>query len=124
MGRSRMSLYRSGASNMRKLLLLLLISAPLFGQYSYQRTITISHTVTQNTNVFAANVVAWAGNNWESNVALMNRCVLSLANRSPNGPSQAYVYFAETAAQLLAAQTPAYVLTNGSVAAAAFGVPS
>ena len=100
------------------------MQADVAGPVSNAAPGAVTTTVTQNTNVFASNVVAWAGNNWESNVALMNRCVLSLANRSPNGPSQAYVYFAETAAQLLAAQTPAYVLTNGSVAAAAFGVPS
>ncbi len=83
----------------------------------------VTTTITQNANVFASNPIAWSGSNWESNQGLLNRCVLSLANRSPNGPAQSYVYFAETAQQLLAAQTPAYQLTNGAVAATEFSSP-
>ena len=84
---------------------------------------TVTTAITQNAGVFCSNVTAWSGANWESNVALMNRTLLSLASRSPNGPSQAYVYFAETAGQLLAAETPPYVLTNGPVTANASGNP-
>ena len=83
----------------------------------------VSITVTQNVGVFVSNVVAWAGANYESNGQLVERALLSLASRSPNGPSQAYVYFAETAGQLLAAATPAYVLTNGPVLATSFSNP-
>lgn len=83
----------------------------------------VTTAVTQNAGVVVGNVSAWAGSNWESNVALMDRTLLSLAARSPNGPSQAYVYFAETAAQLLAEQTPPYTLTNGPVSATASGNP-
>lgn len=78
---------------------------------------TVTTTVTQNANLFCTNLIGWSGTNWESNQAYLARTLLSLAAQSPNGPSQAYVYFAETAGQLLAAQTPAYVLTNGPVQA-------
>lgn len=83
----------------------------------------VTTTVTQNAGVFASNVVSWAGSNWESNTALSTRCTLKLAAASPNGPSQAYVYFAETAAQLLALQSPPYTLTNGPVVADEFANP-
>jgi hypothetical protein len=83
----------------------------------------VSIAVTQNVGVFVSNVVAWAGAGWESNQALVRRSLLSLASRSPNGPSQAYVYFAESAVPLLAEQVPPYVLTNGPVRATAVSVP-
>lgn len=78
---------------------------------------SVNVAVTQNAGVFIDNVSPWAGANFESNQALVNRTVLSMASRSPNGPGQAYVYFAETAVQLLAAATPPYTLTNGPVLA-------
>ena len=84
---------------------------------------SVTQTITQNVNVFVSNVSAWAGNNWESNSAYASRTLLSLASRSPNGPSQAYVYFADTASQLLAADTPEYTLTNGPVIASSSGNP-
>lgn len=84
---------------------------------------TVATAITQNANVFVANVVPWSGSNFESNTALAGRCQLSLAARSPNGPSGAYVYFAETAFQLLAEATPAYNLTNGPVRATEFSTP-
>lgn len=83
----------------------------------------VTTTITQNANVFVSNVVAWSGTNWESNASLQSRCILSLANRSPNGPSQSYVYYAETAAQLLAAEATPYTLTNGPVLAVEFASP-
>ena len=79
--------------------------------------------VTQQTNVSFSNLIPWSGANWESNVDFMNRTVLSLAARSPNGPSQAFQYVAQTAAQLLAAQTSPYTLTNGSVKANSYSNP-
>jgi hypothetical protein len=83
----------------------------------------VTTTVTQNTGVVVSNISSWAGANWESNPALVRRAQLSLASRSPNGPSQSYVYFAETAQQILAEATPPYVLTNGPVAANEFSTP-
>ena len=86
----------------------------------------VTQAVTQNANIYVENLVGWSGANWESNLALATRCALSLASRSPNGPSQAYVYFADTASQLLSAQPgstlnalgqPPYTLTNGPVIA-------
>jgi hypothetical protein len=84
---------------------------------------TVVTAITQNAQVFVSNIVPWSGSGFESNVALAGRCQLSLAARSPNGPSGAYVYFAETAFQLLAAATPAYNLTNGPVRATEFSTP-
>ena len=84
---------------------------------------TVTTAITQNANMFVSNVVGWSGANYENNASLADRCVLSLAARSPNGPSGAYVYFAETAVQLLADATPSYVLTNGPVRAVEFAQP-
>jgi hypothetical protein len=84
----------------------------------------VTQAITQNANISVSNLIGWSGSNWESNQALATRATLSLASRSPNGPSQAYVYFADTATQLLAAQSgstlnelgqPPYTLTNGPV---------
>ncbi len=83
----------------------------------------VTTTVTQNANVFVSNILGWSGSNWESNAKLVDRCLVSLASRSPNGPSQAYVYFAETAQQLLADAIPSYLLTNGPVQANSFSTP-
>lgn len=91
--------------------------------------------VTQFAGVFVSNVVAWAGANWESNLAYVDRCLLSLASRSPNGPAAAFTYFAESAYNILGGLTPralalrtalaldAYTLTNGPVHATAFVTP-
>ena len=84
---------------------------------------TVTTAVTQNAGVFVSNVQGWSGSNWESNTAYANRCQLSLAAASPNGPSQAYIYFAETAAQIFAAQPVPYALTNGPVIANEFANP-
>jgi hypothetical protein len=84
---------------------------------------TVTTTVTQNVGVFASNVIGWSGNNWETNDALAGRAQLSLAAASPDGPGAAYVYFASTAAQLLAEQSPPYTLTNGPVTAKEFANP-
>jgi hypothetical protein len=83
----------------------------------------VTTAVTQNANVYVSNLVGWSGSNWESNTDLANRCILSLAARSPNGANQAYVYFAETAYQILQDATPSYTLTNGPVTAEAFANP-
>jgi hypothetical protein len=87
---------------------------------------TVTTAITQQANVFVSNVVGWSGSNWESNLALAGRCQLSLASRSPNGPHDAYVYFAETAYQLLALApyNLSPPLTNGPVRAAAFSIPA
>jgi len=80
-------------------------------------------TVTQNTGVACYNILPWSCSNWESNQALANRARQSMFAASPNGPSQAYEYFAESAELILANQTPSYQLTNGAVSANAFANP-
>jgi hypothetical protein len=77
----------------------------------------ITNTVTQANGVSCSNLVAWSGSNWESNTAYANRCRLSLAAASPNGPAAAYEYFAESAESILSTETPSYSLTNGPVVA-------
>jgi Baseplate J-like protein len=99
------------------------MQADLAGSASNAGPGAVTTAVTQNAGVFVSNVVGWSGSNWESNLAYLDRCLLALASRSPNGASQAYVYFAETAQQLLAAATPAYQLTNGPVTAFNFSNP-
>jgi hypothetical protein len=84
----------------------------------------VATAVTQNANVFVSNLVGWSGSTWESNTAYAGRCQLSLASRSPNGPAQAYLYFAESAYGLLMAADPSYTLTNGPVAAIVYSTPS
>ena len=83
----------------------------------------VATTVTQNPGVLCSNVVPWSGSNWESNTALASRARASMAAASPNGPSQAYIYFAESSVVILAAQTPAYSLTNGAIAANGYANP-
>jgi hypothetical protein len=110
--------------------------ADLAGSVSSAGPGQVDVTVTQQAGVFVSNVIAWSGAAWESNQAYADRCLLSLASRSPNGPSQAYAYFAQSAVQILAGSTanglalrtalglPAYTLTNGPVRAEAFSVPA
>jgi hypothetical protein len=110
--------------------------ADLAGNASSAAPGQVTIAVTQNAGTFVSNVVAWAGAAWESNIALADRALLSLASRSPNGPSQAYAYFAQSAVQILGGTTPeglalrtaldlpAYTLTNGPVKATTFGTPA
>jgi hypothetical protein len=77
----------------------------------------ITNTITQANGVTCSNVVGWSGANYQSNTQLANLCRLSLAAASPNGPSQAYVYFAEQAYTLLQNATPSYTLSSGPVVA-------
>lgn len=85
----------------------------------------VSQPVTQATGIRVSNLAAWSAANWESNLAFADRSKLSLGARSPNGPSQAYRYFALTASQILGEQVPAVTLTNGPIIAAdSFGVPA
>ena len=52
------------------------------------------------------------GLQWESNASLLSRCLLKLQALSPDGPSGALQYFAQSAYSLLAAQTPPVTLTS------------
>lgn len=75
----------------------------------------ITTTVTQANGVGCFNVLAGAAANYETNVDYATRCQLKLAALSPNGPSDAYVYFAKSAQDLLAEETPPVALTNGPI---------
>jgi hypothetical protein len=100
------------------------MTADVLGNGSNAAPGQVTTALTQNANVYISNAVAWSGSNWESNGALVTRTLASLAQASPNGPSQAFVYFAETAPQILAAQTPPYNMTNGNITAASFAQPA
>jgi hypothetical protein len=75
----------------------------------------VTTAVTAAPNVGVGNLASWSAANWESNTAYANRCRLSLGARSPNGPGAAYEYFALTAQQILLAQTPPVLMTNGPI---------
>lgn len=78
----------------------------------------VTVTVTQNPGIFVDNLAAWSASNYESNTKYADRCRLKLAALSPNGPAAANEYFALTAQQILAAQSPPVTLTNGPIAKA------
>jgi len=78
----------------------------------------VTTTVTQVNGVQCTNLNAWSAANYESNDLYAKRCLDKLGALSPNGPSQAYEYFALSAQQLLAAQNPPVSLTNGPIATA------
>jgi hypothetical protein len=107
-------------------------SANIPGSTSNATPGSVTTTITQNAGVFVSNVIGWSGANWENNVAYANRCQLSLAIRSPNGPAQAYVFYAQSAYQILSTgvlptgQTvtlPVYLLTSGPMVATEFTGP-
>lgn len=75
----------------------------------------VTVTVVTNPGVLVNNISSWSASNYESNSSYAARSRLSFGARSPNGPTQAYEYVALTAAELLAAETPAVTLTNGPV---------
>jgi hypothetical protein len=84
----------------------------------------VTSQVTQLNGIATSNINAWSAANYESNVDYAARCRLKLASASPDGPSQAYEYFALSAFVLLADETPPIALTNGPIASAnAFGSP-
>ena len=97
--------------------------ADLPGRVGDAPPLAVNIAVTQNPNVFVANLNGWSASGWESNQALQSRDLLSLANRSPNGPSQSYEYYALTAAQIYAALPEPYIFTNGRVTASVSGNP-
>ena len=85
----------------------------------------VTGLLTQNLGTFVSNLAPWSAANYESNTAYAGRCRLKLGTLSPNGPSQAYVYYALSAQSILAAQTPSITLTNGPIAKAnTFSTPA
>jgi hypothetical protein len=62
---------------------------------------TITNPVTDNIGVTVTNLVSLVGAPAESNLAYVARCRLKLASLSPNGPHDAYNYFALVASLLL-----------------------
>lgn len=92
--------------------------ADVIGAASNAAPGAVTTTVSVTVGVGVANLVAWSAANYESNPAYANRSQLKLGTISPNGPSQAYSYFALTASQILADETPPIVMTNGPIASA------
>lgn len=87
------------------------IIADLAGTVGTAAPGTITNATTVLSGVTVTNSAALAGANWESNTSLAARCRLKLQSLSPNGPAGAYKYFALSASQLLAAQTPSVTLS-------------
>lgn len=86
---------------------------------------TVTNVVTATNGVSCYNAQPFVGTDFEGNQAYASRCRAKLATISPNGPKDAYRYFAVTSAQLLAAQTPPLALTSpitGAIATSAAGV--
>lgn len=75
----------------------------------------VTTQVTTNVGVSVYNLTSWSAANYESNTAYADRCRLSLGALSPNGPSEAYEYFALSAQAILAAQSPPVAMTNGPI---------
>ncbi len=94
------------------------MNADIIGIASNAAAGNVTTTVSQANGVSVYNIGAWSASNYESNTAYVARIRLSLGARSPNGPSQAYEYFALTAQEILAAQSPPVLLTNGAIAKA------
>lgn len=67
---------------------------------------TITQVVTSLSGVTCNNLDSFIGSSWESNSALAARCRLKIQSLSPNGPSGAYAFFALSANELLADETP------------------
>lgn len=72
----------------------------------------ITTAVTTLNGVLVDNLVAFFGQTYESNTALVARCRLKLAALSSAGPAAAYKYFALSASQILSAQTPPVQLST------------
>lgn len=71
---------------------------------------TVQQLTTSLVGVTGTNPGLFTGTGYEGNVALVRRCRLKLQALSPNGPGGAYLYFALSASQYLAAQS----LSDGS----------
>jgi len=63
----------------------------------------IQQQVSSNVGVVGTNPATLTGSAYEGNVALALRCRLKIQALSPNGPPGAYLYFALSASQILAA---------------------
>lgn len=72
---------------------------------------TITQTTTVLSGVTVSNPASFFGQVFESNTSLAARCRLKIQSLSPNGAVGAFKYFALTASQILAAQTPAVLLS-------------
>lgn len=88
------------------------VNADISGTGGTSAAGNITQTTTVLTGVTCSNTAALFGQPWESNTSVANRCRLKLQSLSPNGPKGSYSYFALTAPQLLAAQTPPVQLSS------------
>lgn len=71
---------------------------------------TINHAITSNIGVSVSNPGSFVGFAAQSNDSLVAECRAKFASRSPNGPHDAYVFFALGAAALLLAETPSITI--------------
>jgi hypothetical protein len=89
--------------------------ADLIGPQSSASPNTITRTTTALVGVSVDNLLPFVGQNFEANAALAARCRLKLQSLSPNGAAGAFRFFALSASQLLAAQTPPVTLAGGAI---------
>lgn len=92
--------------------------ADVIGPLSNAAPGAITTIVTLSNGIFSYNITALSASNYMNNTDLAALCRLKLGTLSPNGPSQAYEYFALTSQTILAAETPPILLTNGAIAKA------
>ena len=89
--------------------------ADLAGAASSSAPSTITQPVTALVGVTVTNPASAVGSNAQTNTSLVQACLDSLATKSPNGPADAYRYFATQAADILGALTPSVTLRNGPI---------
>lgn len=85
-------------------------AADLSGTASTSSPTTINHATTSNIGVTVSNPGSLIGNTAQSNSSLVEACRAKFASRSPNGPHDAYRFFAISASSLLAAETPSVII--------------
>lgn len=86
-------------------------AADLAGSAGTSAPSTITHAITSNIGVTVTNPGSLVGANAQGNDSLVAACRAKFASRSPNGPHDAYRFFAIAAAKLLAAETPSVVIS-------------
>jgi hypothetical protein len=89
-----------------------IFQADLAGSASSATPGQITGAVTALLGVSVTNAASFVGANPESNAGLVARCRAKLSSLSPNGPPDAYNFFARSAFSLLAAMTPSIAMSQ------------
>ncbi len=92
-----------------------IVVADLIGPVGSAAANAVTGSVTVLPGVAIGNLASAVGSNWQTNISLANLCRLKLGSLSPDGADAAYAFFALSALQKLAAQTPTVTLRGGSI---------